>query len=405
MSIENPELRNVLILAGDADGNLGDAAIAHATCDVIRRFNRQVVIHAVSNLPKSHHRTVADVLIRKGIRGLPALLGAARKSDLVLCGGGGLFQDDDSLVKMPYWAVRLLLVRLFARRIAGYAIGAGPLRAWTSQLSGRIALSCLDPISVRDHAARETLQPLTAKTVQVIPDPALLLTPRSDEQARSLLKMNGAPMDGRPLIGVALRQWFHQRRTWIPHKYAFRLGLNRTRGREECDRMVDLVAQALNTVSDQTGAFFVFLPTYNVLHENDAAICQSAMQRMPAGNVALIQIEDPRLYQAVLANMRLVLTARMHAAILAAAVGVPAIGLAYNQKFKGFFSLMGREDAVIPLDHLVSSGDAGSLVARLLQMLQSKDDITPAVDALRKVLMQFNEGLFGVDSPAAYKAN
>ena len=394
MLSEPHKLRNVLILAGDADGNLGDAAIAHATCETLRRYNPQVTIHAVSNLPKLDPRTVADVVIPKGMRGLPALISAARKSDLVLCGGGGLFQDDDSLIKMPYWAARLLLVRLFSRRIAGYSIGAGPLQAWTSRLAGRIALACLDPISVRDRAARETLQPLTAKTVRVVPDPALLLTPASDEQAASLLNMNGVPMDGRPLIGVALRQWFHKRRSWIPHKYAYKLGFNRTHGQEQCDRMIDLVAQALNTLAAQTGAYFVFLPTYNVAHENDADICQRTMQKMQTGNAALIRIEDPRLYQAVLGRMQLMLTARMHAAILAAGVGVPAIGLAYNQKFGGFFSLIGREDAVIPLDQLVASNDAESLVLRMSQMLQTRDNVTSAVDDLRNTLTQFNESIF-----------
>jgi len=92
--------------------------------------------------------------------------------------------------------------------------------------------------------------------------------------------------------------------------------------------------------------------------------------------------------------MQLMLTARMHAAILAAGVGVPAIGLAYNQKFGGFFSLIGREDAVIPLDQLVASNDAESLVLRMSQMLQTRDNVTSAVDDLRNTLTQFNESIF-----------
>lgn len=389
-----PKLRNVLILAGDADGNLGDAAIARTTCDALRRYNPHVIIHAVSNATRFDHRTIADVIIPKGIKGLPSLISSARKSDLVLCGGGGLFQDDDSLIKMPYWAARLLLVRLFSRRIAGYSIGAGPLQAWTSRLAGRIALSCLDPITVRDHGARETLQPLTAKKIRVIPDPALLLTPGSGEQAEALLRKNGVPLDGRPLICVALRQWFHKRRSWIPHKYVFKLGLNRTRGQEQCEQMIDLVSRALNTLAEQTDTFFVFMPTYNVEHENDAAICQQTIDRMQSGNAALIRIDDPRQYQAILGKMQLVLTARMHAAILAAGMGVPAIGLAYNQKFKGFFSLLGREDAVIPLDHLVASNDVDALVLRMSQILKTPDNDMSAIDELRNTLTEFNESLF-----------
>ena len=93
-------------------------------------------------------------------------------------------------------------------------------------------------------------------------------------------------------------------------------------------------------------------------------------------------------------RMQLMLTARMHAAILATGMGVPAIGLAYNQKFGGFFSLIGREDAVIPLDHLVAANDAESLVLRMSQMLQTRDNVTSAVSELRNTLTQFNESLF-----------
>jgi polysaccharide pyruvyl transferase WcaK-like protein len=142
------------------------------------------------------------------------------------------------------------------------------------------------------------------------------------------------------------------------------------------------------------GAFFVFLPTYNVAHENDADICQRTMGQMHSGNAALIHIDDPRLYQAVLSHMQLMLTARMHPAILAAGVGVPAIGLAYNQKFKGFFSLIGREDAVIPLDHFVAANDVDALVLRMSQTLQSRNDLTSSVEDLRNTLIQFNESLF-----------
>ena len=95
--------------------------------------------------------------------------------------------------------------------------------------------------------------------------------------------------------------------------------------------------------------------------------------------------------------MQLVLTARMHAAILATGVGVPAIGLAYNQKFKGFFSLLERSDAVIPLDGLVARNAVESLVSRMSQMLQTRDDVMPAVGELRKVLIEFNTTLFNGD--------
>jgi len=387
------KIEHVLILAGDTDGNLGDAAIELATCDELRRLNPQIAIAALSDRPQDARRTAADVVIPRGLKGLPALIRAARESDLVLCGGGGLFQDDDSLVKMPYWAARLLFVRLFARRIVGYSIGAGPLQAWTSRLAGRIAASVLDPISVRDDQARQTLQPLTSRRVRVIPDPALLLKPASSEQAESLLKANAVPLDGRPLIGVALRQWFPRQPTWIPHKYAYRYGLRRTRGREHSDRLATLVARVLDALAETTAAFFVFLPSYNVAHENDAAICQQTMQRLRIAKAALLRIDDPRLYQAVAGRMQAMLAARMHPAILAAAMGVPAVGLAYNQKFAGFFSLLGRTDAVVPLERFIATDDVGPIVKKIESLIEGPDDLVAKATELKNTTIEFTASL------------
>src|SRR5690606_38055914 len=105
----------------------------------------------LSSAPAAASRYFGARAIPRGPRGFFSLLDAARRADLVLVGGGGLFQDDDSLIKMPYWGLRVACVRLFARRIVGYAIGAGPLRTRLGQWSARLALACMERVSVRDE--------------------------------------------------------------------------------------------------------------------------------------------------------------------------------------------------------------------------------------------------------------
>src|SRR5688572_1729717 len=85
------------ILAGDADGNLGDHAIVQSTCAALRSVLPGVAISVVSAEPERCRDHFGAEPIPRGLRGLPALARAAARSDLVLCGGGGLFQDDDSL--------------------------------------------------------------------------------------------------------------------------------------------------------------------------------------------------------------------------------------------------------------------------------------------------------------------
>ncbi len=356
----------ILILAGDTDGNLGDLAIVTATCACLRRNHPDVKISLVTSNPVRDQSRLGISPIRRGVRGLPALLATARDADLVICGGGGLFQDDDSLAKMPYWALRLLLVRAFSRPIAGLSIGAGPLDHGISRFFARLALRTLDPISVRDALAAATLAPLTNQSVDVVPDPAFLLEPARQETARQALNDAGVPLDCTPLIGVAVRRWFHTRSNVIPHKYAVRLGLDRRRGRREMSAFIKNVAASLDRVAGQTGAHIVFMPTYNVGHENDLGVSEAIGIAMESRRHSILMLDDPALYKAVTGLLSVMLCGRMHPAILAAAQGTPVVGLRYNQKFAGTFALLDQPERCLAMTDLL---DAGS-IAKLSGLLE-----------------------------------
>src|SRR5262245_15825270 len=98
----------VLILGGDSDHNLGDAAILAGLCECLATAHRSKVEITVTSALR-HFRPIpgAQRVVRRGCSGAPALLGAARAADLIVVGGGGLLQDDDSRIKVPYWACRL----------------------------------------------------------------------------------------------------------------------------------------------------------------------------------------------------------------------------------------------------------------------------------------------------------
>jgi polysaccharide pyruvyl transferase WcaK-like protein len=135
-----------LSLAGDADGNLGDRATLKSMYEEIRT----IYPHAGLTLVLSDRiRAERDAyIVPRGLHGFPKLCTAASQSDMVLCGEGGLFQDDDNLIKMPSWGLRVLLMRLLCRRVIGYSLGIGPLNAPTSRLFARLAFTYL--YGVRD---------------------------------------------------------------------------------------------------------------------------------------------------------------------------------------------------------------------------------------------------------------
>jgi polysaccharide pyruvyl transferase WcaK-like protein len=374
---------SILVLCGDHRGNLGDKAIVTATAGMLRKYLDNPRIMLAGGGDSAYWSPIGVEPIAGGLGSLPRLCALASRADLVLCGGGGLFQDDDSKVKMPYWAARIASVRPFARRMAGFSIGAGPLRHGFSKRCAAWAVAMLDSVSVRDPLAQGTLQPLTHKPVELIPDPALLLEPSAPELAAAVLETHGVPRDGRPLIGVAPRRWFHLRSQLIPHKYAFRYGLRPIPGDAECAELVGLLARMLDSIVERHGAHVVFLPTYNLAHEGDDLIAAQIAERMRPDASSLIRIDDPRLYKAVTAELALLFTARMHPAIFAAAAGTPVVGLSYNQKFDGFLELVAPGTKPLAIAEFVARGAVPETLRQIEALLGKRNLYRDAIAALQ----------------------
>lgn len=358
-----PTPARILVLGGDADGNLGDRAILLSTLRELRAVCGGLELTLVSGEPERWRGLSGVQVVPRGARGLLGLCRAAARSDLVLCGGGGLFQDDDSLVKMPYWMLRVGLARLLCRRVIGYALGVGPLRAASSRLCARLAFACMETISVRDPVARRVVASLTAKPARLVADPALLLPGVPAAAARDWLAAQGIPLDATPLVGFTTRRWFPARARLIPHQLRSRLRLP-AREEPEAGRHVELLASTLDAIAERHSARVLLLPSYNVVHEGDDRVCEQVQARM-VSDARLLRIDDPALYKGVCAELAVMLAGRMHPALFAASAGTPVVGLAYNPKFHGFFELLGRDDRVMDVEAFVQ----GERVAELVELV------------------------------------
>lgn len=391
--------KKILILAGDTDGNLGDLAIVSATCDAIRSVLPDAEISIVSSSQERDRLRLNLLPIRRGWRGFGNLFAAARQADLVICGGGGLFQDDDSLIKMPYWAIRLAAIRLVSQRIAGLSIGAGPLDHPVSRLFARLALKMLRPISVRDPLAHGVLVPLTRQTVEIIPDPAFMLESAKPPVAKQALLDANVPSGAMPLIGVALRRWFHTDSNLIPHKYAAKFGLAGERGVLEMSRLTASIASMLDKLVEQTNGHVVFMPTYNVAHENDRNVCEAVGASMRSGRYSIVQTDDPKLYKAITGHLAVMLCGRMHPAILAAAQGTPIVGLAYNPKFYGMFDLLGQRDRCLSIEEFVKDCQTEGALAMLSEAIESPSRFRADTEELANTTRRYIENLVSSKCP------
>ena len=375
-------MTSALIVGGDSDHNLGDAAILAALCHCLARSRLRPAItitSAITSAMSGQRRGAGNGKALPGVertisRSWRDVLSSAREQDLVVVGGGGLFQDDDSRVKMPYWAARLAALRLVNRNLVGHCVGAGPLRHPESRGFARLVCRALRSITVRDRFARDSLAGCNDTPIEIVPDPAFMLPPAPADQGAAFIRAcNLDPR--RPLIGVALRRWFHPLGGFIPHRWRARSPGNARRGRAELAMLLEEVAIALRRLAHRLDAAVLLMPTYNVAHEGDAEVCRQLIARLPDVRVELARIVDPSLYKSVAGHLSLMLSARMHPLILAAGMGVPIVGLAYNGKFAALFELLRLPPRLIALDDFAAGPQACRLELHALSALVDGPDL------------------------------
>jgi polysaccharide pyruvyl transferase WcaK-like protein len=384
----------VLIVGGDLDGNLGDRSLIAGMCDDLRSAGRPVELRVpTSRAGGPAGGDLGAVPLRRGARGLGSLLRAASRSDLLLWGGGGLLQDDDSLVKVPYWTSLLALLGPLSRCTVAYALGVGPLRHRASRWLARRALGRCDVISARDRYGQALATELCSLPVTLVPDPALLLRPAPSRAAREWLRDRRVPLDGRPIVGVALRRWFPPRDRVVPHRLRSRFASSPEAAAPQAGKLIDHVARALSGIAeDLGGAHLLFLPTYAIAAEGDVEICHRVLAKTGTpGQVEVIR--DPRLYAAVVRELQLMVGGRMHAAILAASAGTPFAGIGYNPKFDGFFELLEAADLLVPVQRVVEDGGAEALLGVLRAALDAGPPSPERVELLRERTRQFDRDL------------
>jgi polysaccharide pyruvyl transferase WcaK-like protein len=111
------------------------------------------------------------------------------------------------------------------------------------------------------------------------------------------------------------------------------------------------------------------MPSYPLEHEGDVYECEQLRRLLFNVPTAVAKISDPALYKAVTGLASLMISARMHPLILAAGMGVPIVGLAYNGKFDGAFNLLERQSGLLWLEDFRSGGRAKELERTALRTL------------------------------------
>ena len=342
-------MKKILIAGYYGFGNLGDEAILAALALALPRHIPGCRITVVSGDAQRTQRQHPSLSAVDG-RDLSGLIDRAQQADLIVLGGGGLFQDywevepasqltlDSS--GLAFYGSIPLLAHLVGVPCQVLGIGVGPLRTEAGRRATASALRLARAVSVRDQASMDLLTSLSldsGPTIELAADPSLLLEPTPQTDVDEYLRTLGVDPAGN-LVAVNLRYWDFD---VDPQAWPQEIG------------------RALDVLTAAGSAHLLLLP-FQVEgispYENDLEVLRQAQAAMahPERTSLLTEVPPPQLMLGVIGRCRAAMVMRLHAAVFAVRQGLPTLALSYDPKVALWMTDMGQAAHTLPPDRWTS---------------------------------------------------
>ncbi|MDO4540384.1 MAG: polysaccharide pyruvyl transferase CsaB, partial [Syntrophomonadaceae bacterium] len=253
-------------------------------------------------------------------------------TDLLISGGGSIFQDVSSWRSLPYYISVVSLAKLFRKPVIFYAQGVGPINRPFSRLLMRLVANRVDMITLRDDASREYLLELgvTRPPMRVTADPVFSLDAADDDDPAVRELLDALEF---PAVGVAVRHW------------------------APLDGYQPELALCLDELAAR--GYEILFIAMDWPEDLEEARRVEALMRQPAR--ILEQKLGSREHLALISHLDLMIGMRLHALIFAASQGVPVGGIAYDPKVEAF--LHNLHQTPLALEHEAMQAQLEPLLA------------------------------------------
>lgn len=298
--------------------NIGDDAILTAILKSLEG-HKVTIFSANPEAWKSSVGTQAAPLFPLGLRslwkhGFAKSIKELKKTDAVVLGGGGLFQDS-YLYACFLWAWQIFWVRHYKKPLFIYATGVGPLRSWLGKKLTKWAYSQAEVITVRDKNSAALLESIGLdKEIQVTADP--VFNYRKPEIARHRTKN---------LFIISLRPW---------------LKMN--------DQIISTFTVLLQELKEKKQAEFIFVSMQHIA-EHDMQMIEPIVSRL--GGEIYIPNNFSDLLQ-IMETAEFAIGMRYHFMIAALLTRTPIIPISYAPKTASLFEDSPLAAHMIPVAEL-----------------------------------------------------
>lgn len=301
------------------------------------------------------------VLVKIGLKGFyrSELLGCVKKCDMVVSYSDENFKEGASFLPLNvYWILTwwtmltsktwdVLVAKFYGKPVVMFPNSVGPFKTVIGRSLSRLALNSCSLIIVREPISNRIVQSLRVKTPKILTfDTTWLFGSATNTRFKD---------NSHPCIGVS------------PGIYSYVFS------ELEIERHVTSYAEALDKAIEKFGFSVVFLPHYvSGFRYDDLEISKMILQKMRNKNRArIVEVEKAEEFKSFLDKMDVVISSKMHPAVLALSGRVPTLCVAYDHKQIGLFESLDMNKCVIPLNELSS----GRLFSKICYVWNNKERI------------------------------
>lgn len=222
----------------------------------------------------------------------------------------------------------ILIAKFLGKPVVMFPNSVGPFRTWIGRFLTRLALNNCVCILVREPVSYLTVKSLGIRSPEILTSDTTLLF--------------------RSAHNVVFRSPFHPVMGVSAGFYSLSFS------EKETYRYIVAHADALDKAVEKHGFFVVFLPHYvSGFPLDDLETCERIMQEMKNKNRArIMNVDTADEFKSLLDQMDMVISSKMHPAVLAVSGFVPTLCIAYDHKQTGFFEGLGMGDCVFPVSDI-----------------------------------------------------
>lgn len=308
-------MKNILLSGYYGFNNTGDEAMIETMSSLLAK--RDCSLTVLSSNP-DRTKELYNVQAYDRFK-LSEIRKAIKQADLVVSGGGTLFQDITSKKSIWYYLGIIKLAQIYHKKIVVAYQGMGPLdtkfyRWMTKHILNKKSVKL---IGLRDNKAIEFAKSIGIKEEKIVfsSDMIFMMKPPADERIDKIIKDNVLYFEeGQKLIGISTREWKDKDRT-------------------------DELAKAADLIVERYNARIVFFPFHK---PKDAEISKIIMHKMKHEDKACLMPNRylPSEILGAMGRMDVNIGVRLHSLIFSACGNVPTIGISYDPKIDGFLDMI-----------------------------------------------------------------